>query len=343
MQLSAREPIRLQAAGLLRAQFSDTAGNPIQASGVEVSLYEPGLCPGPDLPTVSGLVPDYLGEGIYQLQITGQGPGGTWTDYWSGMILGSVTTVSLSYEILASGSIQNYPTLGPCENNLIEVTLSSGIRSLGGTPLAEEHSFFFTTEYNPLYADARKARLEAGGLLTTVSDYTLCSALLEASIEADCITFVKPPINSKLYEHARREYTACKAALSVAMNAIAGGGALKSKRLADFAVEYDVAALAELAGQLMDTCKRWQGQVETGGGTRAVRNPKGVIKGELDPDRPVHSRDWEPTLTGELPIANTSRVPAGSRRGKRTWRSGRTNKLLQDRLRGRNKNGWGEW
>lgn len=342
--MATRQPIRVTTAGVLRAQFNDSAGNPIQASGVEVLLYEPGLTPGPDLPTVSGLIPDYLGNGIYQLEYTTQFPGGTWIDHWRGLVLGTLTTVNFSHSVLDSGMIVDYPTLGPCENNLIEVTLSSGIQSLAGVPLEEEHSFFFTTAYNPLYADSRKARLEAGGLLQGVSDYTLCNALLEASIEADCITFMKPAINAKLYNHARREYTACKAALSVAMNVAAAGGTLKNKRLADFSVEYDISLLGELIGQLMDSCKRWQSQVESGGGTRAVRNPRGVIKGELDPDRPTVGRDWEPVIDGDIPIGNAKRIPTGSRRSKTTYQNSRLSKSLRGRLHGsRRGKQWGDW
>lgn len=342
--MAKREPIRTLEAGVLRAQFKDSAGNPIEASGVEVLLFEPGLCPGPDLPTISGLIPSYLGNGTYQLQFTAQGPGGGWIDHWRGYVLGSLTTVNFSFEVLDSGMIHDYPTLGPCENNLIEVTLSSGIRSLAGAPLEEEHSFFFTTTYTPLYADGRKARLASGGLLASVPDYTLYSALLEASIEADAITFVYPPLNEKLFIHARREYVACKAAMETAMNVIAAGGTLKSKRLADFAVEYDTGVLSDLVGQLMDTCRRWQAQVEAGGGVRATRQPRGVIKGEFDPDRPIVGRDWEPISAGDLPIGNAKRVPHGLRRSKKTFRQGRFNKTIQPRLRGKpGKPPWGEW
>jgi len=234
-----REPIRITEAGILRAQFCDSAGDSIDATNIEVNLYAPGLDPDIDFPTVSGLAPVFLGNGVYQLNFTAIPPGGTWIDQWNGDILGTPTTNNFTFEVIDSGNVYNYPVFGVCNNNLLEITLASGIASLDGVNLDEEYEFFFTTEYDPLYADERKLRLEAGGLLTGVPSHTLCTALLEASIEADCITFVTTHINDKLYQHARREYVACKAAMIVASNVLAGGGILKSKKLGDFAVEYD--------------------------------------------------------------------------------------------------------
>lgn len=316
-----RDCIRITEAGILRAQFCDNKGQPYQASGVEVMLFEPGNVPGPDSPTLSGLTPTYLGNGTFQLSFTAVPPGGTWIDYWQGYVLGSLTTASLTFDVIASGVVVDYPTLGPCKNNLVEVTLASGIRSLDQVPLGEEEQIFFTTEYSPLYADDRKVRMEAGGILGSVPDFTLCMALLEASIEADILTFATPS-NIPLYEHARREYVSCKAAQMVASNILANGGLLKNKKLADFEVEYDHSAMKDLLDDLFDKCKHWRKQLEAGGAARALRDPRGVIKGECDPDRPEIGRGWADVRYGERPFGNAKELPRGKRRWVKTYRRG---------------------
>jgi hypothetical protein len=240
------------------------------------------------------------------------------------------TTASFSYEVIEGGQITQYPVLGPAQNNLIEVTLASGVMGLDGSYLDEETTFFFTTQYSPLYADGKKARLMSGGILNNVPDYTLYTALLEASIEADIITFAKT-FNRPLYDHARREYTACRASLTVAQNILADGGILKYKRLGDFAVQYDSTAMMDLINSLMDICKRWAPQVETGGQSRAIRDPKMVIKGELDPDRPNFGRGWSEVASNEKPFGNSKELPRGSRRYSKTYKNPNSKK------------GWGEW
>lgn len=325
----ARKPIRVGSTGILRAKFTDSSGVPLEATGLEVNLYAPDTF-NIDPPVVSGLVPTYLGEGVFQLTVTGLSPGGDWVDEWTGDILGISTTANFSYQVLEGGQIIEYPVLGPSQNNLIEVTLASGVMGLDGSYLDSETTFFFTTQYSPLYADGKKARLISGGILSNVPDYTLYSALLEASIEADIITFAKS-VNRPLYDHARREYTACKAALTVAQNILADGGILKSKRLADFSVQYETSSMMDLVNSLMGTCKRWAPQVETGGQARAIRDPKMVIKGELDPDRPKFGRGWSEVGTSEKPFGNAKELPRGSRRYSKTYRNSNSKK------------DWGDW
>lgn len=304
--------------GILRAKFTDSKNEPIQATNVKVNLYSPGTYASENAPTVSGLTPQYLGEGVFQVEITAQGPGGLWIDEWNGEVLDISTTANLSFEVLEGGLIRDYPTLGPTKNNLIEVTIASGIQALDGSFMPDKYSFFFTTEYAPLYADGRKARLMAGGILGDVPDYTLYNALLEASIEADALTFSKT-INNKLYVHARREYVACKASMMVAQNLLASGGVLKAKRLADFSVDYNVQVLDRLIDSLMDVCHRWLAQLETGGQARAIKDPQMVIKGELDPDRPKFGRGWAEVEIGQKPFGNTKNLPRGKRRWTKTY------------------------
>lgn len=299
-----REPIRLSEFGVLRAQFLDEDLAPIQASGVFVNLYAPGLDPEVHLPTVSGLAPSYIGNGVYELTVSPPGPGGRWIDEWSGEILGTRTSRLLSFSLLDQGIIVNYPVFGLRPNTLVEVNLSSSISSIEGATLAADYSSHFSTEYSPLYSDVRKVKLAAGGFLGDIDDDTINLAILEASLEADVLSFKKEK-NEKLYLHARREYVTCRAGMMLAENILANGGLLKSKLLGDFQVQYDTGALMSLLQRMCDKCAKWEAQLQTGGQARTVQGPRGVVKGELDPNRPAIGRGWAEIRPGELPIGNT--------------------------------------
>lgn len=315
----ARDPIRLGETGILRVQFLDSNSQPIQASSVTVDLFAPGLDPEVDTPTLAAQTPIYLGNGIFQLIVTAISPAGTWVDKWTGFILGTSTTFQSSYSVINTGSIAEYLTPGLQSNTLVEVFLSGNITSTSDLTLGTDTIITFTTTYCPLYSSIRKVKLDAGGLITAVPDDTINLAILEASLEADVLSFRKEMINNNVYLHARRQYVTCLAAQNIAQNLIANGGLLKSKALADFKVEYDTAGnTSALVDKLGECIRKWEAQLQSGGGARAIRNPKMVIKGEFDPDRPANGRLWYRISTGELPIGNNKyRV-----RGSRKWRTG---------------------
>lgn len=316
--MSSRDPIRVGQQGRLRVQFFDAAQQPIEATSVTVDLFAPGLNPDVDTPTVTGLVPTYLGQGVFELLVTAIGPGGQWADRWTGSILGTPTTAVQRFSVVSDGIIASYPIHGLGENTLVEILLSGEIESVDGVALGEDFSFFYTTSYNPLYSSVRKVKLDAGGLIGNIPEDTINLAILEASIEADVLNFRKQIINENIFVHARRQYVTCLAAQGLAQNVLANGGVIKSKALADFKVDYDVNILGDLLGKLNDCLKKWEAQIQTGGGARTVRNPKMVVKGELDPDRPAVGKLWYALSPEETPIGNNKYRVGGSRR----WRTG---------------------
>lgn len=316
-----RDPIRVGTSGVLRVQFLDAAFVPIEATSVTVDLFAPGLDPAVDTPTVAALVPVHIGDGIFELTFTPIAPGGGWIDKWTGTIIGTVTSTTQRFTVLNDGFIASYPLSGLRENQLITLTLDSSISDTSGTSLEEDDVILFTTQYSPLYSSVRKVKLEAGGLLGNIPDDTVNLSILEASIEADVLSFNKTLINSDLYTHAKREYVTSNAAIVLAQNVLANGGILKSKFLADFKVEYDTGILSSLLDRLHANAKRWLDQIMSGGGARKIRNPQGVVKGEYDPDRPQTGKMWEGIRTGETPIGNTKKLPYGSRRWRTTFTS----------------------
>jgi hypothetical protein len=313
-----RDPIRIGSSGRLRVQFLDSDLQPIEATSVTVDLYAPGDVPGTDSPTVTGLVPTYLGNGVFEVTVTATSPEGTWSDRWTGTILGTVTVSDSIFEVLGSGEIVAYPIHGLQANTLVEVLLDATISSTSGTALSDDEVIRFTTTYSPLYSSVRKVRLDAGGVLSNVPDDVINLAILEASIEADVLNFRASVINNNVFTHARRQFVTCMAALNVAENIQASRGGVRSKMLADFKVDYDTSAVSDLLDKLGDCIRKWKDQVQAGGGARAIRNPRMVVKGELDPDRPPAGRGWFGHRNGETPIGNMKYRASGSRR----WRTG---------------------
>lgn len=311
-----REPIRLNESGKLRIQFIDANQEPIQADNVYVDIFNPGLDPNVDTPSQSNLIPTYLGNGIFELAFTPSSTGGIYIDKWYGEILGTPTIGLLNFQVISSGSITNYSSAGLIENSLVTIFLSKEIASLTGINLSEDIEIVFTTLYNPLYSSVRKVRLEAGGLLVTVPDDTINLAILEASLEADILSFRVHAINTAMFEHARRQYVTCLAAYMLISNVLVSGGIKKSKKLSDFEVEYDHSMIPAMLDKLNNCLAKWTAQVQTGGGARATQSSRMVVKGELDPDRPAVGRLWRPVGAGQLPIGNGKNRYWGSRRHK---------------------------
>lgn len=311
-------PIRLGSEGKLRVQFLDSNNDPIQATSVSVDLFAPNLDPDLDSPTQAGLVPSYLGNGVFELTFTPSGTAGFWIASWTGTIIDTVTNFQESFEVINSGSVVSYPVKGLQKNMLISVLLSKSISDVNGNSLNKDFLFSFTTEYSHLYSSVKKVKLEAGGILGQIPDDVINLAIFEASLEADIINFRKQTVNNELFLHARREYVTCVASLMLAQNILANGGVIKSKALADFKVDYDINILSNLLNSLYDCKKKWEEQVQSGGGARAIKNPKMVIKGELDPDRPPVGRGWLEQKVHEIPVGNAKL----SKRNSRRWHTG---------------------
>jgi hypothetical protein len=309
----------------LRARFKDDLGDPAVASGVWLHVFEPNADTSEEANAVystSGEL-NYIGEGIWEYRYTTSGTAveGTWTDLWSGILNGQVISDSFNFEVYAAGDVE---AIGNqlYVNNLIEVILTSGIMATDGTYLSDGYSFEFLTETDPSYTNIRKVKLEIGSYVEDLPDLTLQLAILEASIEADQITF-ETSKNANFYEHARREWTTCKVAFTLLDNVTSHG--LKSKTLDNLRVEYDTGAVNRTIMRILDCLQKWEPQVIAGGYSKQSQQPAYVVKGELDYDRPVVGRMWAPTMdtTGtsdKRPAANTTDKLSDSRRFERVWK-----------------------
>jgi hypothetical protein len=308
----------------LRARFRDDLGQNVQATSVGVNIYEPDVVEfDPSNALVVSGVPSYLGDGIFEFEynVPSSGPDGIWYDQWLGDL--TIQTVSglFTFEVTTSGIVTELPSQLNL-NNVVEVDLTSGIHATDGTSLSEPFEFSFMTSISPGHSSVRKVRLEVGAYIKNLFDDTIQTAILEARIEADLLTFRKKDINTPLYQHARREYVTCMAS-SMLLNNVASN-MLRTKTLADLHVEYDSRGLENTLTDLRECIAKWEPQLMAGGLAKASAQPRGVVKGELDPDRVISSRMWESTSAGSItrrtPAANARERPIGSRRHLRTYK-----------------------
>lgn len=298
----------------LRAKFKDDLGEGTQASGVWLHIFRPSTpvnMDGSDSYFSTNSDFEYIGEGIYQYGFTPPdcAPEGSWTDLWSGTLNCQLVSGEFDFDVYGGGELEEIGNQLYL-NNIVEVNLYSGIRATDGSYLSDGYSFEFMTTTSPSYTNIRKVKLEAGGFVNNIPDTTIQTAILEASLEADQLDFTSQNINASqntsFFQHARREWTTCKTSLGIIDNLTTTG--LRSKTLGDLHVEYDSNAVFKTMERIMACLAKWELQIQAGGYLRAGNQPRGVIKGELDSERPHTGRLWESTdssYSDPLPAANT--------------------------------------
>lgn len=292
----------------LRARFQDNCLVNSQASGVTVSIFPAGSdLTVPSDALVLNAPATYFDQGIFQYNYNApsSGPDGTWYDVWYGTLDNQLLSGIFTFSVSVSGAITSLGSQLNI-NNIIDLFIPSGLRAVDGTTISTPIIAEFLTTSSPHYSDQRKIRLEIGGYIQDIGDDTLEQAILEASIEADQLTFNKFHQNTPLYLHARREWVTCRTALLLLVNL--GNLSLKAKTLADLHVEYDTFAIRDTMRRLADCMDRWYRQLQTGGLAISTEQAELVIRGSHDPDRPAIGRTW---FTTEGPSAS-NKIPASN-------------------------------
>jgi len=307
----------------LRAKFKDDLGENAVASGVALSIFEPDIDEPLEMAEAFLNIndPTYLGEGIYEydFSVPDGATEGVWTDLWSGVLNSQLISGVFNFEVQSAGEIVS---LGDqlVANDLVEVTLTSGIQATDGTYLTNGYTFEFMTNTSPSYSEVRKVRLEVGSFIGDLPDTTIQTAILEASLEADQLSF-EATQNTNFFAHARREWTTCKVAFTLLDNVTSH--ALRSKTLADLRVEYDTNAIVKTMMRIMDCIQKWEPQIIAGGYAKTAQQPLMVIKGELEFDRPAAGRLWSSTdssISDRYPAANETDKESLSRRYEKIFR-----------------------
>jgi hypothetical protein len=204
-------------------------------------------------------------------------------------------------------------------NNVVTVTLDDAIADTSGNTLGTDYSFYFTTQYTPLYSSVRKLRLEVGAFISSIPDDTLNLAIFEGSLEADALTWNKDGATTDYFTFVRRQFVTCKAAEILLLNAGGISMGLKSKRLADLEVAYNPTLMKDILDRTLACMGKWLPALQAGG--YAVQNPAMVIKGEWDPDRPTVGRLWRDNNIAipKTPISNSKSIDTNT---SRRWKNG---------------------
>jgi len=307
----------------LRSQFKDDLGDTAEVTYPHLNIYDPTVeVYLPANATVASGIPTYLGDGIYSYDYTVplSGPGGTWKHQWNGDLTVQRISALFSFDVTASGVIYELPSQ-LYNNNFVEVNIVSGLQALDGTSMDGEYSFNFLTTISPAYTSTRKMRLKVGAYIRNIPDDTLQLANLEASIEADALTWATTTSDSSLFDHARREYVTCLASYMLLQNT--ASNILRSKSLADLSVEYDTRGLQNTMDDLRNCMARWEPQVLSRGQAKKSSQPSMVIKGIYDPDRIAPARIWEGDSDGgvnrRIPATNNQQGQLYRRRYKKTY------------------------
>jgi hypothetical protein len=279
----------------------------------------------------SGLI-EHIGTGkfLYTLTVPVAATVGTAFDRWEAIVnLESLDEV-FTFNVIAGATAMSTQIYN---NNAIFVKLYDVIASTEGDTLAEHYEWYFTTTYDPLYTSVKRIRLELGNLITDVPDDTINLAIFEASIEANALTFATTTVQTasvlRFFQFARRQYVTCLAEIillsSISSSSSTEGG--KSKRLADLQISYgNGGQFDDLLDKAMACRIKWEATLTSSGeiGPGTSQRPSMVIKGELDPDRPLFGRDWEPTSThsgigSEYPAANAKARSVYARRWRKNY------------------------
>lgn len=212
------------------------------------------------------------------------------------------------------------------ENNIVILELSETVADTEGNTLGTKFISYFTTPYASLYSSYRRIQMDIGPLIVGVPEETIMLAILEASIQADALTFgfIK---NIEFFKQARWEYTTCLAE-SILLKALLGdtGGSRMSKTLGELSISRDGGDyLMDALNRAEDCVLKWLLPLETGGELAPYSSvkPQVSVKGALASDAITVGRQWEPTSDSgynSRGAANTKRRASG-RRDLRTFRS----------------------
>lgn len=137
------------------------------------------------------------------------------------------------------------------QNAVVHIVLPRGMALKDGRALTEENDLVVVGNLFPWYASVDQVRLEGGVYLTKLGDLALAAQIWNASKSADALTCNQPPdpvsiqnpdpndISYKqwfLFNHARNNWVAIRAALDSLHNVFDLMGARGSKTLGNFSV-----------------------------------------------------------------------------------------------------------
>jgi hypothetical protein len=196
------------------------------------------------------------------------------------------------------------------DNNVLKIVLDKSLKSTGLTPseatLGTDQIFYIFTEMTPFYASVDMVKLEIGGLITGVPDFTLAQLIYYWSRYLDKVITVRP---------ANWAWLAERFIVCAVINALATGNYIaypmgQSKSLGDLKIAYNVSP-SQLSPkdlvQQSSSCKELLLSYLLSGSTMVTG-----VKSDLHIDEPVVGRLW--FNVGQDPAMPDTYFQSGSRR-----------------------------
>jgi hypothetical protein len=193
------------------------------------------------------------------------------------------------------------------KNMQVVIEVDESVKDTDGNSIGSDYEFYFTTPYDPLYCTVRQIRMEAGAYLTAVTDDAINLAIFEASLQANFMTLVVAASDNVYYKFVRGMWVCCKALEMLLLNVLGARNGLRSKKLDNLEVTYDVkgGGVDDALERALACLAKWEAALLAGG--YGKQTPRYVVKGELDPDAPQVGRMW--SSDSPMPMINT-KVPS---------------------------------
>jgi hypothetical protein len=288
----------------------DGEGTLIDPTAITVDIFPPGFDPrsatvvdADALLLAQAPTKEEVGVYSYNYTITPVQDTGTYYDRWNWTVDGEALDYTFEITVLEYVTLQSYT---PQYNHMIRVILDESIESDTAETLAADYDMHFMYEMSPFYSTARILEMEAGAYLQNIPDDTLETEILLASLEADTLTFIDTNDNDEYFQHVRRRYVTCKAALRMLSNVYSTY--MKRKRLADLDVTYGD-GLPQKLDQMANCVSEMELVLNSGGNIspHTSLRPDVTIPGIGIIDRPTFGRGWQ---RGQQNIANTRDYPS---------------------------------
>lgn len=106
-----------------------------------------------------------------------------------------------------------------------------------------------------MYCTLRRVKMQIGAFIPNIEDDTVNLSIFMASKDADSLLWNTAGATTDYYLFAKQQWTCCKAAETLLINAFGSRGALKSKSLGDLKVEYNAdTSILMIPLQQIQTC-----------------------------------------------------------------------------------------
>jgi hypothetical protein len=225
------------------------------------------------------------------------------------------------------------------ENTRIEITIQPwALKALDGTELSDSVLGVWFSKFNPLYSHPMALETHAGKIVSKVPPSLLKLAIFETSKYMDAIINPCAGEEDPFFKQVRWRYATLRSILMI-ISQTHGVSSVTRKVLGDFEIEFDNSANDNnLISRILRDLAELEPIVISGGclGMGTSYGPQGMVKGSLDPYRPIFGRTWWTPLEGEASAVRGKYSP-GYRSGSRypnRWRNA-TQRLTQKPRRGR--------